>query len=148
MTDERPGQKRIVRLYQDDEVVVTSMWFVTAEGRRYPVAELDYLVEAKGEQHAGVLVSLITAATTAVGVIATAALAESSTPLAVGGLAVVVPAVAAMFCAYRWPPKNSLRANFRGAVVELYRGRDQSTFHKIARAVIRAREMSGSVVAG
>lgn len=148
MTGENPEQRRIVRLYQDNDVVVTSAWFVTAEGRRYPVAELGYLVEAKGEPHAGVLVSLATAATTAIGVIATAALAQSSTPLAVGGMAVVVPTAVAVFCAFRWPPSSSLRARYHGTDVELYRGRDQVILRKIARALIRAREMNGNVATG
>jgi hypothetical protein len=137
-----------VRLYQDDKVTVTTAWVVTAEGRRYPVAELGHLVEAKGTPHAGVLVSLVTAATTAIGVITAAALAHSSTPLAIGGMAVAVPAAAATFCAFRWPPRNSLRASYHGIDVELYCGSDESTFRKVARALIRAREMSGNVAAG
>ncbi|GAA1026993.1 hypothetical protein GCM10009557_06650 [Virgisporangium ochraceum] len=94
------------------------------------------------------LVSLVTAATTGIGVIAVAALAQSSAPLAIGGMAVVVPAAAATFCAFRWPPRYSLRASYRGVDVELYCGNDESTIRKVARALIRAREMSGKVAAG
>jgi hypothetical protein len=145
MVEERPVQKRVVRLYQDKDVVVTTAHFVTAEGHRYRVADLVCLVEAKGAPHSGIVVSLATAATTAIGVIAAAAVAHSSTPLAIGGMAVVVPAGAALFCAYRWPPCNSLRARYHGTDVELYRSRDPVILGKIGRALIRAREMSGEV---
>jgi hypothetical protein len=143
MAEDRPAQKRVVRLYQDDDVMVTSALFITAEGHRYRVSDLVCLVAAKGAPHAGILVSLATAATTAIGVIAVAAVTHSSAPLAIGGMAVVVPAGAALICAYRWPPSNSLRARYHGADVELYSSRDQVIFGKIARALIRAREISG-----
>jgi len=148
MAEERPAHKRVLRLYQDDDVVVTSAYFITAEGRRYPVSELMYLVEAKGAPHSGILVSLATAATTAIGVIAAAAIAQSSTPLAVGGMAVIVPTGAALICAYRWPACNSLRARYHGADVELYRGRDREIFGRIARALIRARELNRQTANG
>lgn len=143
MPEERSTKKRVIKLYQDDDVVVTSTYFVTAEGRRYRVTDLVCLVEAKGVPHSGILVSLASAATTAIGVITAAAVTHSSTPLAIGGMAVVVPAGAALVCAYLWPPCNSLRARYHGTEVELYRSRDQVIFGKIARALIRAREIGG-----
>jgi hypothetical protein len=141
MNQMQPAQSRSTRLYQDESVTVTSTWFVSPHGGRYKVADLVCLVEARGAPHAGILVSLATAATTAVGVIAAAMVAESSVPLAVGGVAVLVPTAAALFCAYRWPPTNSLRARYHGFDVELFSSRDETRFHKISRAVIRAREL-------
>jgi hypothetical protein len=141
VNQKQPSSSRGVRLYQDEQVTVTSSWFVSADGGRYRVADLACLVEAREAPHAGVLVSLATAATTAIGVIAAAILAQSSTPLVIGVIAVVVPAGAALVCAYLWPPVNSLRARYHGFDVQLFQSRDETTFRKVARALLRAREI-------
>jgi hypothetical protein len=141
MNQMRPAPNRIVRLYQDDDVSVTSNWFVSADGGRYRVSELAYLMIVKGTIHAGVHVSLAIAMVTALVISVMATATRSPVALGFGAPAVVVPIVAAAICARRWPPCDSLRARYHGFEVELFRSRDKTVFSKVARAVTRACEI-------
>jgi hypothetical protein len=148
MNQMQEPRKHSVLLYRDGNVTVTTTWFVSATGGRYRVDELACLVEARGAPHTGVVVSLATAATTALGVIASAVLAGSSIPLTVGGFAVLVPVGIAVLCAYRWPPSSSLRARYHGFDVELFHSRDVTLFRKVSRALVRAQEINQAGLTG
>jgi hypothetical protein len=51
-----------------------------------------------------------------------------------------VPCLVATFCAYRWPPRLHLFAEYRGSIVTLFSTRDEREFGQVARALQRAVE--------
>jgi hypothetical protein len=140
-----PAQNQTTYLYQDDSVAVTPTWFVAADGRRYRVRELRQLVESEGSIHAGVLVSLVIAAGTALSVLGMALVTRSPAPVGVVALTIVVPVLTAAFCAYRWPRSCALRATYYGFDIELFRTRDARRFRRVAQAANRASEASRRV---
>jgi hypothetical protein len=136
-TDHTPP--RTIVYYRRDGIVVTSRFF-SAGGYRYEIAHLRNLMQARGSIHIGAVVGVVI--TVAEAALVIPLLSVSLSPLAVGiaVVALLVPGVAAFFCARRWPPENELLALYCGQPVVLFASNDRLEFGQVARATQRAIE--------
>jgi hypothetical protein len=136
-----PTLKSTRTFYDRDGVRVTRDWFVVGD-QHYEVASLRDVVRTRGRKHAGFTVSMIIAGTDAVLMLPVLAIVGGAGLLWLEvAAAVLVPALIAVICLHRWPPRQQLWARYRGSEVSLYSTRDAREFGHVSRAVQRAIEL-------
>ncbi len=125
--------------YHRNGVTVNSRYLTVGE-RRYEIAELSDLRQARGSTHPGVIVGLVIAVAEA-GLVAPF-LGAVRSPLAwlVALAALAIPCAVGAFCARRWPALYQLLADYRGRQVVVFSTRNEWEFGQVARSLRRAVE--------
>jgi hypothetical protein len=125
--------------YRQHGTVVTDRQFVS-DGYRYEIADLAGLVQARGSLHPGAMVGMVIAFGEAVVLFMLAGTLRTPLAWLLAAFALLIPCVASLVCARRWPPRHELRAHYRGQEVTIFTTRDEREFGQVGRAMVRATE--------
>jgi hypothetical protein len=131
-----PGRPTIA-FYRRNGVVVTNR-YLTVGARRYEIAELTDLRQARGTTHPGVVVGLVIAVAEAAFVAPFVGLLRSPAAWLAAAVALVIPCLVGFYCARRWPAQYELLADYRGRQVIVFTTRDETEFGQMSRAIRRA----------
>jgi len=129
--------------YRRDGLVVTNR-YVSIDGDRYAISHLTDLMRVKGGAHRGVAAGFITAAAGAAVLAGLASAIQRPFVWALVAVALIVPSIAGIVCAVRWPPRWELYGRYQDRTLPLFASRDHLEFGKVHRALMRAIEADRS----
>ena len=126
------------RVYYRYGTILVTNRHVQVGPNRYDVADLDWLMQARGSMHPGALVGGITSVVEAVLLVPLLTVFREPLlwPLAV--VALLVPVAVGFACTRRWPAPYQLLARYHGQQILLYATRDQREFGQVSRSIMRA----------